>query len=105
MWDTSQNIAPCEGIWISESGKFLLVNSEIQGFGMRNTALGIRNPTNDWIQNAISTDKGRNPLPGIRKSKVSNPEFKSVLDSLLAKTIKDPKRPRKIAAIHLGSQW
>ena len=65
-WDTSQNIAPCKGIWISESGKFSLVNSGIQGFGIRNTAFGIRNPTNDWNQNPRSTHKGRNPVPGIR---------------------------------------
>ena len=36
---------------------------------------------------------------------MSNPQFKSVLDSLWAKNIKDPKRPSKIAAIHVGSQW
>ena len=29
-------------------GNFLLVESEILGFGIRNTAQGIRNPTNDW---------------------------------------------------------
>ena len=31
------------GIW-----KILLVESGILGFGIRNTAQGIRNPTNDW---------------------------------------------------------
>ena len=31
-----------------ESGKFLLVESGILGFGIRNTAQGIRNPTYDW---------------------------------------------------------
>ena len=29
-------------------GKFLLVESEILGFGIRNPALRIRNPANDW---------------------------------------------------------
>ena len=31
-----------------ESVKFLLVESGILGFGIRNTAQGIRNPTKDW---------------------------------------------------------
>ena len=56
LWDITQNIATCEeGIWISKSLK-----SGIQGFGIRNTAEGFLNPTNDWNQNPRSTDKGRN---------------------------------------------
>ena len=35
------------GIQIRESGKFLLVKCKILGFGTRNTAQGIRNPTDD----------------------------------------------------------
>ena len=31
-----------------ESGKFLPVKSGILGFGIRNTAVGVRNATNDW---------------------------------------------------------
>ena len=31
-----------------ETGKILLMESGIPGFGIRNTAHGIRNPTNDW---------------------------------------------------------
>ena len=42
------NSAPCKGIRNPESGKFLLVESGILGFGIRNTAQGIRNPTNVW---------------------------------------------------------
>ena len=34
--------------WNPESGKSLLVASRILGFRIRNTAQGIRNPTNDW---------------------------------------------------------
>ena len=49
-----------------ESGKFLLVESGILGFGIRNSDQGIRNPTNDW-----------NP-----ESTAWNPESKTVLDSL-----------------------
>ena len=38
-------VAPCEGMRILESAKILLVASGLLGFGMRNTAQGIRNPT------------------------------------------------------------
>ena len=38
---------PCKGILIQEFGKFLLVECGILDFGIQNTALGIRNPTND----------------------------------------------------------
>ena len=40
--------APCKGIRIPESRNFLLVESGILGFEIRNPALGIRNPTKDW---------------------------------------------------------
>ena len=40
--------APCKGIRIPESRIFLLVESGILGFGIRNLALRIRNPTKDW---------------------------------------------------------
>ncbi|CAH3181822.1 unnamed protein product [Porites lobata] len=41
------------GFRIPECRKFLLVESGMPGFGMRNTSQGIRNPTNDWnwVQN------------------------------------------------------
>ena len=42
------NLAPCKGIWIQESWKFLLVESRTLGFGIRNTAQGIWNPANYW---------------------------------------------------------
>ena len=41
-------VAPCKGIRIPESEKIWLVKSGILGSGIRNTAQGIRNPTNDW---------------------------------------------------------
>ena len=44
----SRAFAPCKGIRIPESRNFLLVESGILGFGIRNPALGIRNPTKDW---------------------------------------------------------
>ena len=43
-------IAPCKGIRIPESGKFLHLESgilEIFVWGIRNTGVGIRNPTNN----------------------------------------------------------
>ena len=54
-----------KGIRILESGKFLPVESGILGFGIRNTAQGIRNPTKIGIRNPSSTYKGRNPVAGI----------------------------------------
>ena len=45
---TTHQLAPCKGIRIPESGNFLLLESGILGFGIRNPALGIRNPTKDW---------------------------------------------------------
>jgi len=43
-----KGLAPCnKGIRFPESGQFLLVESGILYFAMRNTAQGIRNPTND----------------------------------------------------------
>ena len=66
------NSAPCKGIRILESGKFLLVESRILGFAIRNTAQGIRNPTN----------KDQSPVHGIRNPQraVQNPM--TFLDSL-----------------------
>ena len=43
----SVTFAPCKRIRIPESRNFLLVESGILGFGIRNPALGIRNPTKD----------------------------------------------------------
>ena len=39
-------VAPCEGMRILESGKILLMESGILGFGIRNTAQGFRIPLN-----------------------------------------------------------
>ena len=40
--------ALCKGVRVPESGKFWLVESGILGFGIQNTAQGIRNPTEEW---------------------------------------------------------
>ena len=53
---TLLSIAPRKGIRISESGKILFVESGILGFGIRNTAQGIRNPINYWNQEPIKFD-------------------------------------------------
>ena len=59
-------MGPCEGIRVLESVKFLLVESGILGFGMRNTAQRIRNPTKDWNPIQGSTRKNWNQASGIR---------------------------------------
>ena len=61
------------GFWI-ESGKYLLVESGILGLGIRSTAQGIRNPTDDWnpeskILNPVI--EIRNPRRGIQKQRLS----------------------------------
>ena len=52
--------------WNPESGKILLLESGILGFGIWKTAQGIRNPLRIGIQNPSSTDKDWNPVPGLR---------------------------------------
>ena len=54
----------------TESGKFLLVEFGILGFGMRHTSQTLKNPesTNDWNPESKCYDKGWNPVPGIRNS-------------------------------------
>ena len=44
---STELFASCKGIRIPETAEFLLVESEILGFGIRNTAQRIRNPTID----------------------------------------------------------
>ena len=48
MDSISDNLTPCMGIRILESAKFLPVDSEILGFGFRNSAKRIQNLDNDW---------------------------------------------------------
>ena len=48
MDSISDNLTPCMGIRILESVKFLPVDSEILGFGFRNSAQRIQNLNNDW---------------------------------------------------------
>ena len=56
-------------LWNQESRKFLFVESEILGFGKRNTAQGIRNPLMIAIGNPLPNFHGQriwNPVSGIR---------------------------------------
>ena len=78
-----KRLAPCnKGIRIPESGKFLLVESGILDFKMRNTAQRIRNLTNDSNLELGSTDKDWNVVAGL-ESTPWNQEFRNVLDSLI----------------------
>ena len=90
----SDNPPNIGGIRIPESGKFLLVESEMEenlhvesgilGFGVRNTAEEFGIPLATGIQNASSANKGWNLVSGIRnpESMTWNPESETVLDSL-----------------------
>ena len=51
---------------VRESGKCLLVESGIPGFGIRNTAQGIRILLTAVIPSPSSSDIDSNPVPGIR---------------------------------------
>ena len=102
LWDITQNIATCEeGIWISKSLK-----SGIQGFGIRNTAEGFLNPTNDWNQNPRFTDKGRNQVPGIRNPRcgIHNSRLSWIFLLWAKKKTRIQNIQSKITAIDLGGQ-
>ena len=53
--------------WNLESGKILLAEFKILGFGIRNTAQGIWNSGSTNMQNLSSTNKDQDPVPGIRR--------------------------------------
>ena len=68
----------CKIFLIPESGKFLLVESGIRGFGIQNSGKGIWNSTKDWkFESRFQWESIRNPVPGIW-----NPQGGSVLDYL-----------------------
>ena len=56
---------------VRESGKFLLVKSGILGIWIRNTAHGIRNPSNDWNPESKFTDRDWNPVTGNQNPRLS----------------------------------
>ena len=68
--------------WKAECVKFLLVESGILGFGIRNTAQVIRNPTNDWSLESKFYLQRLKSSTWNPESMAWNPESKTVLDSL-----------------------
>ena len=73
-----QEVAPCKGVQILESRRFLLVKSRILGFVIRTTVQGIRGiPLTIEIRNPNLNEKVRNPLPGIRNPlrRIQNPRL------------------------------
>ena len=73
-WRDSENQIP-------ESVKFLLMESDVLGVGIQNTARGIRNPTNDWNPESKSYWQIMKSSTWNRESTAWNPESKTVLDS------------------------
>ena len=73
----SDNLWNIEGIRILQSGKLLLVESGILGFGIRDTAARIRNFTSDWNPESKFADKGWNLVTGIRNTRrgIQNPRL------------------------------
>ena len=65
------SFAPSKGIWILKSGKFLLVESGMLGLGIQNTAVGIRNPTDNWNPDWNPVIAIRNPQRGIQNQRMS----------------------------------
>ena len=61
------DLAPCRVIQISESAKFLRVESEILSFGICNWAQEVRNPAKDWNpESKFHWKRIWNPLPRIQ---------------------------------------
>ena len=48
LFITQRDFVPCKGFRIPESRKFLRVEFAILDSGIRNTAVGIWNPTDNW---------------------------------------------------------
>ena len=69
------------------SGEILFVESGVVGFGIRNSARGIRNPTNEWNPETPSTDKEcgiQYMEPGIRNLQIGiqYPRLRLITDGL-----------------------
>ena len=66
----------CKEIRIPDPVKFLLVESGILGFGIRNSAQGIQNPATSWnLEFKFNWQQIRNPAPGIQnpQRRIQNP--------------------------------
>ena len=93
-----------KGIRILEPGKFLLVESGILGFGIRNTAQGIRNPTNDWNPDSKFHWERLGSSSWNPESTAWNPESKTVLDSLARGDTNKSQNNKLITDIQ-DSEW
>ena len=80
--DAYFSIAPCKGIRIPKSGNVLLVGSGILGFGIRNTAQWIWNPTENWNPESNFNFQRLESSIWNPESTVWNAESKAVLDCL-----------------------
>ena len=76
------SITPCKGIWTPKSGNVLLVESGILGFGIRNTAQSIWNPTENWNPESNFTFQRLESSIWNPESTIWNAESKAVLDCL-----------------------
>ena len=74
------SITPCKGIWTPKSGNVLLVESGILGFGIRNTAQSIWNPTENWNPESNFTFQRLESSIWNPESTMWNAESKAVLD-------------------------
>ena len=93
-----------KGIRILESWKFLLEESGILGFGIWNTAQGIRNPTNDWNPESKFHWQRLESSSWNPESTAWNPESKTVLDSLARGDTNKSQNNKLITDIQ-DSEW
>ena len=68
-------------LWNLQPGKILLMESGLLGFGIRNTAQGIRNPTDDWEAESKFHWQRLESSTWNLESTARIPESKTVLDS------------------------
>ena len=91
-------------LWNPKSGKILLVESEILGLGIQNTAQGIWNPPNDRNSESKFHRKRLKSSTWNPESTAWNPETKAVLDSLTWSEILH-KPPKALARQYVTSHW
>ena len=75
-------LAPCRGNLDYGLRKYFLLKSGILGFGIRNTAQRIWNPTKDWNPESKFYQQRRESSTWNPESRAWNPESKTVLDPL-----------------------
>ena len=75
-------LAPCRGNLDYGLRKYFLLKSGILGFGIRNTAQRIWNPTKDWNPESKFYQQRPESSTWNPESSAKNPESKTVLDPL-----------------------